>query len=349
MMNNISNPISLGLINFTNCLPINYTLEKWALEDIVLSWGHPVLINQLMKEGQVHVAPISAFEYIQNENDYVLIKEACITSDAECGSVILFSNHKLEDLAGKKIGIPHDSATSINMLKIILNEKGILTPTPYPLPQGRGKQVGAGAKPPHLDTPKEIQFIKHKYEKALSEALGCEFDAVLYIGDNALVSRYKYNETVILGDLDKTEERENLFNYDEQIDPHVTASPSLRMTIQCKEPALQQFYQYDLGKVWKKMTGLPPVFGLWVARADWAVNHKDDFDRVKFLISKAVEAGLGMYFNEVIQKAASELDLADYFIKDYLTAKIKYNLTTEHKKSLDLFKKLYQQILTSDF
>ena len=204
MMNNISNPISLGLINFTNCLPINYTLEKWALEDIVLSWGHPVLINQLMKEGQVHVAPISAFEYIQNENDYVLIKEACITSDAECGSVILFSNHKLEDLAGKKIGIPHDSATSINMLKIILNEKGILL--------------------------ESINFVRHKYEKPLNEALGGDFDAVLYIGDNALVSRYKYNETVILGDLDKTEERENLFNYDEQIDPHVTASPSLRMT-----------------------------------------------------------------------------------------------------------------------
>jgi len=265
--------ISLGLINFTNCLPINYTLEKWAHEDIILSWGHPVLINQLMKEGQVHVAPISAFEYLQNESDYVLIKEACISSDAECGSVILFSNHKPEDLAGKTIGIPHNSATSINMLKIILNEKGILL--------------------------ESINFVRHKYEKPLLEALDSEFDAVLYIGDQALVSRIKYQDKIL---------------------------------------------QYDLGKVWKEMTGLPPVFGTWVARADWAVNHKDDFDRIKFLISKAVEAGLGMYFNEVIQKAASELDLADYFIKDYLTAKIKYNLTTEHEKSLDLFKKFYNKL-----
>ena len=265
--------ISLGLINFINCLPINYTLEKWAHEDIILSWGHPVLINQLMKEGQVHVAPISAFEYLQNESDYVLIKEACISSDAECGSVILFSNHKPEDLAGKTIGIPHNSATSINMLKIILNEKGILL--------------------------ESINFVRHKYEKPLLEALDSEFDAVLYIGDQALVSRIKYQDKIL---------------------------------------------QYDLGKVWKEMTGLPPVFGTWVARADWAVNHKDDFDRIKFLISKAVEAGLGMYFNEVIQKAASELDLADYFIKDYLTAKIKYNLTTEHEKSLDLFKKFYNKL-----
>jgi len=31
-----------------------------------------------------------------------------------------------------------------------------LSPTPYPLPQGRGNIIGEGAKPPHLDTPKII-------------------------------------------------------------------------------------------------------------------------------------------------------------------------------------------------
>ena len=265
--------ISIGLINFTNCLPINYTLEKWALERLILSWGHPVLINQLIKDGQVKVAPISAFEYLMNENDYILIKEACITSDAECGSVILFSNYKLEELKGKKIGIPHNSATSINMLKIILNEKGI--------------------------PPESIIFSIHKYTSAVPEALGTELDAVLYIGDQALASRIKYQDKII---------------------------------------------QYDLGKLWKELTGLPPVFGTWVARADWAATHKDDFDWVKFLINKAVEAGSGIYFNEVIQKAASDLDLHSDFVKDYLTAKIKYILTPEHEKSLNLFKKLYNKL-----
>jgi len=297
MMNKANNPISLGLINFTNCLPINYTLEKWALDNLVLSWGHPVLINSLMKEGQVHVAPVSAFEYLTNENDYVLIKEACITSDAECGSVILFSNYKLEDLAGKKIGIPYNSATSINMLKILLNEKGI--------------------------SPESINFIRHKYELPVSEALSSEFDAVLYIGDNALISRF------------------NLC--------HCEQSEAIQKTLNNKWIASSQaprndILQYDLGKLWKELTGLPPVFGTWVAKADWAATRKDDFEQVKFLITKAVEAGLGMYFNEVIQKAASELNLSDYYIKDYLTAKIKYNFTPEHEKSLDLFKKLYNKI-----
>jgi len=264
--------ISIGLINFINCLPINHTLEKWAHENIVLSWGHPVLINHLVSSAQVQVAPVSAYEYLTNEKDYILIKEACITSDAECGSVILFSNYKFEDLAGKRIGIPHNSATSINMLKILLKEKNI------PL--------------------ESINFSMHKYKSALPEALNSEFDAVLYIGDQALACRYKYND---------------------------------------------KFYQYDLGTLWKEATGLPPVFGTWVARADWATAHKDDFEWVKFLINKAVEAGLGVYFNEVIQKAASDMDLPEYFIEDYLTAKIKYNFTSVHEQSLKLFKeKIYE-------
>ena len=37
-----------------------------------------------------------------------------------------------------------------------------LSPTPYPLPQGRRTIDGEGAKPPHLDTPKFYQFT-NKY------------------------------------------------------------------------------------------------------------------------------------------------------------------------------------------
>ncbi len=273
--------INIGLISFINSFPISYTLEKWALKKFVLNWGYPVLINNLIKEERVQVAQISAFEYLKNKNNYILIKEACITSDSECGSVILFSNYKIEDLEGKTIGLPYNSATSINMLKIILKEK--------------------------KNSFKNIKFIPHKYEATLSENLQKNFDAVLYIGDNALISRYNLETS----------------DYDNKI------------------------FQYDMGNLWKNITGLPPVFAVWVARADWATTHKDDFERLKFIINKAVEAGLGVYFNEIIKKAASTTDLPNCFIKDYLTAKIKYKFTAEHEKSLNLFKELYSKHIES--
>lgn len=269
-----SNKISLGLINFTNCLPINFALEQLSEGNLLFSRGYPALINQLMEEGQIHVAPISSIEYLQNKDKYVLIRRACITSDAACGSVILFSNHKFENLSGKVIAIPHNSATSIAMLKVLLKEKGI-----------------------NIES---INFVIHKYESPIEAALE-KFDAILQIGDVALVSRFKYKDN---------------------------------------------FYQYDLGKVWKETTGLPPVFGTWAARADWATAHKDDFEQLNLLITKAVEAGLGVYFNEVIEKAAVDLNLPEDYLKDYLTAKIKYNFTHEQEKSLNLFEELYKRLET---
>jgi chorismate dehydratase len=270
--------ISIGLINFTNCLPINYALEKTSEGQLLFSRGYPALINQLMHAGQVHVAPMSSIEFLQNQKDYVLIKNACITSDAECGSVILFSNFKFEDLEGKNIAIPNDSATSIAMLKVLLKEKGVDL--------------------------KSINFSIHKYEFKIQEALK-KYDAVLQIGDAALVSRYNSENNT-------------------------------------------DFYQYDLGRVWKEITGFAPVFGTWAARADWANANKDSFEELNLLITKAVEAGLGVYFNEVVQIAAENLDLPQEYIKDYLTAKIKYKFGVEQEKSLLLFNRLYERLKTDD-
>jgi len=265
--------ISIGLINFLNCLPINYTLEKWSPERLVFSWGHPALINQLLNDGQIVAGPVSAYEYLTNKENYTLIKEACITSDNACGSVILFSNFKIEDLQGKKIGLPYNSATSINMLKILLKNKGVSL--------------------------NKTSFSVHKYELSLTDSLKSSYEAVLYIGDKALCERYKEHTEI---------------------------------------------YQYDLGELWKDMTGLPPVFGTWAARKDWADSNKEDYDWLKFIIKTASEAGKGVFFEEVIKKASVDLDLPELFVKDYLTDKIKYEFTPLQEKSLKVFEEKLNEI-----
>jgi len=270
----LNQKIRLGIINFTNCLPINYCFDKWAIERITLNRGNPVLLNQMIKDGQIDAAPISSFEYLNNQKSYTLIKEAVISSDGECGSVILFSNFPLEELEGKKIALPNNSATSINMLKVLLIKSG-------------------------LDLNK-ITFLNHRYHCSLQEFLNSEFDAVLCIGDNALFNR-----------------------------------------INCSSKILK----YDLGCLWKNFTGLPAVFGTWVARTDWATKQADDFIWIKFLIDKAVEAGSTIYLNDVIKLAASDLNLEKIVIEDYLTSKISYKFGNLHEKSLALFEKYIKELL----
>jgi len=167
--------ISLGTIDFTNCLPLNYAFSKNPHSRVILTFGYPALLNTLISEKQLHISPISSIEYIRNKDKYSLIETVSISSKNEVGSVILFSKHRFEALEGKKIGVPYNSATSIELLKILL--------------------VGEG-----LDI-ERITFKEHKYKTSLKEALVNEFDAVLYIGDSALIENFKADSEIFKYDL----------------------------------------------------------------------------------------------------------------------------------------------------
>lgn len=258
--------INLGLINFTNCLPINYSILKQNSSLINTIEGSPAEINGLMSQKLVDIAPISSVEYLLNQDNYELIDSICISSDGEVGSVILFSNYEFKNLSGKKIGLPCTSATSIALLKILLKEANI-----------------------------DINFINfqtHKYELTLQEQLNKQFDAVLHIGDPALINNTKYSK---------------------------------------------DYYTYDLGKLWKELTGYPMVFGSWVVRKDWKLLNQDNYTLICELLGYAVEEGLNIYFNDVVKLASKHLNISEQIVEDYLTHKINYNFTNTQHKGLMLF------------
>lgn len=185
MSDNKLKVISLGTLNFTNCLPINYSFSKWGLEKIMLSYGYPSLINDLIYNKQLHVSPISSIEYVKNSERYELIDSISISSNGKVGSVILFSKYDFNELSGKKIGIPFDSSSSVALLKILLNENNMSL--------------------------ESIIFKTHKYELTLDNFLQEKFDAILYIGDQALIENLKPANKYLKYDL--AEEWFTLTNY----------------------------------------------------------------------------------------------------------------------------------------
>ncbi|HSA06813.1 MAG TPA: menaquinone biosynthesis protein [Candidatus Gastranaerophilales bacterium] len=264
--------IKIGLINFINCLPLSYCLEKEKPQNAELIYGTPARLNKLMAENKIDIAPISSFEYLKNKNKYFLMTNSCISSDGECGSVLLFSKKPINSLAGATIGLPTDSASSTAMLKIILNKYDIKL--------------------------ESIIFKQHNYAENIYSLFNSGLDAFLFIGDNALKNNCILDNSVLI---------------------------------------------YDIGTLWKELTGLPAVFGTWVA-ANEKIKQRDDFEKLQSLIPKAIETGLGLYFNEVLQKASENTGIKQEIIKDYLTRKIVYNYTEQRQKSLELFEKLYIQL-----
>jgi len=46
-------------------------------------------------------------------------------------------------------------------------------------------------------------------------------------------------------------------------------------------------YKYDLGEIWKDLTGLPFVFALWILRKDAAENRLNPVTRIRTQLSEA--------------------------------------------------------------
>lgn len=91
-------------------------------------------------------------------------------------------------------------------------------------------------------------------------------------------------------------------------------------------------YIFDLGQVWKEMTGLPFVFAAWVANKPINEDFEDAFNRANAYGCKHLE--------EVL--ATTPYDLYD--LHAYYTQNISYNFTADKKKGMELFLQLMTEL-----
>ncbi len=90
---------------------------------------------------------------------------------------------------------------------------------------------------------------------------------------------------------------------------------------------------YDLGAEWKRFTGLPFVFALWVGREEAHLAPlREDFESSR-------DYGLG-HVDEIAAEYGRKLALAPEAVRLYLTENIDYSLDEENLKGLRLFFKL---------
>jgi len=123
----------LGQINFINSLPVVVPLLRQVNDlqaRIVL--GTPSELNRLYAENKLDLGAMSSFFYLKSnlpEPTMTLIKGLSISSIGAVGSVLFFSKRKLSDLKDAKIAVPQSSATSINLLHVLLQEEFGITAT----------------------------------------------------------------------------------------------------------------------------------------------------------------------------------------------------------------------------
>lgn len=115
--------IRIGRIKYSNMLPVYFFLDAVAeRHGIELVPAVPTQLNRMLAEGEVVAGPISAFSYAEHAEQYYAYSGLSVSSRGPVGSIFLFSKRPMDDLHGRKVALPTTSASSVNLLKILLQK-----------------------------------------------------------------------------------------------------------------------------------------------------------------------------------------------------------------------------------
>lgn len=165
--------ITLGRIDYANAWPIFFHFREERLGGRVrLSTQVPSRLNAALRERELDVAAISSFAYAQNSEDYILLPGLSVSAEDRVNSILLFLKRPLEEVLRGTIAMTDTSATSVNLLRILMQEY-------------------YGATPRYLTTAPSLDDM-------LDQA-----DAALLIGDTAIKASWRQTgcEVIDLGAL----------------------------------------------------------------------------------------------------------------------------------------------------
>ncbi|NJD09652.1 MAG: menaquinone biosynthesis protein [Gemmatimonadetes bacterium] len=112
--------IRLGHIDYSNCIPVHaQLLGPEAPPDLMVLRGVPTALNQALAEGRIDAAPCSSIEYARHAAEYRLLP-LTIASRGAVQSILFECDRPPAELAGATVALPTASATSIVLLRILL-------------------------------------------------------------------------------------------------------------------------------------------------------------------------------------------------------------------------------------
>lgn len=113
--------LKLGHIIYSNCFPPHAgIIMKTVPFPFKLVEGIPTELNRLLYEGKVDVSPSSSIEYAMHPGRYHLLPTLSITSKNKVMSILLESRVPIEALDKKVVALTTASATSVVLLRILL-------------------------------------------------------------------------------------------------------------------------------------------------------------------------------------------------------------------------------------
>ncbi|OGQ96991.1 MAG: hypothetical protein A2521_11700 [Deltaproteobacteria bacterium RIFOXYD12_FULL_57_12] len=113
----------IGMVNFINTAPL---YEVWKRTVHHPAWrvieAPPSDLNRLLFQSELDLGMVSSHEYALHPDRYRILADLSISASGPVGSVFLFSDVRVESLAGRLVLLSNQSQTSVHLVKIVLEE-----------------------------------------------------------------------------------------------------------------------------------------------------------------------------------------------------------------------------------
>jgi chorismate dehydratase len=111
-------------MRYVNDLPIYAAFDEGVIDyPGTLVADVPARLNAMMREGQLDMGPVSAYEYAIDADRYALLPDLCIGARDEIVSVLLLSTLPPAVLGGVKVYATTESASGRNLLRVLLERR----------------------------------------------------------------------------------------------------------------------------------------------------------------------------------------------------------------------------------
>lgn len=123
MSNGITRPLKIGRISYTNAWPVFHHFDASILRDPAEIVSElPSTLNRKLREGEIDIAAISSYAYGLSSDAYYVLPNLSVSTHGPVQSILLFLKSPLEKVIHGKIALTTASATSVNLLKIIMEK-----------------------------------------------------------------------------------------------------------------------------------------------------------------------------------------------------------------------------------
>ncbi len=165
-------PVKIGRISYINVAPIYYGLDM-GLKPAWLKMvtAPPSVLNNMLANGDIDISPVSSVAYARHQKDWLLLPDLSIACSGDVMSVILVSRHPFDKLNNKKVILIDESATTVELLKLLFIIKKV-----KPI-------FGIGAIQHPCDIPKNADAALIIGDAALKEKWNDHYDYIYDMGN----------------------------------------------------------------------------------------------------------------------------------------------------------------------